>query len=302
MNDKKDRLDFPISLNNVTYFISCYRSNICSDEVFKQVPHQHFDVEFHYIYGGEEVICNNSSNKSVTLTEGQIAFIPKKIYHSAYSVNSVDRICFCLNAEYNEANNAPTASDYYRVHAIFEYFKEIQIISDTQIVSLMTAYRNICTQSKHFINHQKGLLLTSVIMRLLELLNAGVPSKFKNDERNYAISSMNRKWIIEEHICRNYDKSDGIEELAKLLCLSERQTRSFIQKEFNSNYKKLIVRQRMEIANIMMQSSDKSLDEIAMLVGYRSYSGFYLAYSNFFGISPEKARENTIKEQGTKEE
>lgn len=291
MNDKKDRLDFSITLNNVTYFIACYRSSIWETEVFEQTPHQHFDIEFHYIYGGTETIYTNKKEQSITLSPGQIAFIPKKIYHGSYTTASVDRICFCLNAEYNANTDAPDASDYYRVHAVFEYFKDIQIISDQNIVSLMSIYRNICTQSKHFTNHQKGILLTSVTMRLLELLNSTIPSKFKNSERNYSISSMSRKWIVEEHICRNYDNTDGIATLAKTLCLSERQTRSFIQKEFNSNYKKMIIKQRMDVANILLQDADKSLEKIAELVGYQSYSGFYLAYSKFFGISPERARE-----------
>lgn len=295
MNDKKDRLDFTITLNNVTYFIACYRSSIQETETFEQTPHLHFDMEFHYIYGGTEMIYTTTKENAIALSSGQMAFIPKKVYHGSYTNATVDRICFCLNAEYNANSDSPASSNYYRVYDIFEYFQDIQILSDANIVSLMSIYRNICIQSRHFINHQKGILLASVAMRLLELLNAKIPAEFRSNERNYSISSMNRRWIIEEHICRNYDKLDGISALSGALHLSERQTRAFIKKEFNSTYKKMIIKQRMDVANILFQDEGQSLEKIAELVGYQSYSGFYVAYSNFFGISPEEARKKILQ-------
>lgn len=296
MNINADKLEFSLSLNSVTYYVSCFRSNIYEGEIFKQLPHQHFDVEFHYVYDGEETVCNNNNGNMVNITAGQTAFIPKRIYHSAYSELSVDRVCFNLKAEYKPDAVSPKVSDYYRIHSIFEYFKDIQIISDPQVVQLMTIYRNTAMQSKHFVSNQKGLLLMSVAMRLLELLNAAVPSKFKTDDRSNAVRSLDRRWIVEEHISRNYNTDGGISSLARELNLSERQTRSFIQKEFNSNYKKLLTNQRMEIANILMQDHSKTLDDIAAIVGYHSYSGFYLAYGNTFGISPEKRRDELLSE------
>lgn len=298
MNDKNDNFYFTISLNNVTYIISCYRSNIWETETFEQLPHQHFDMEFHYIYGGTEMIYTTKKEDAIVLSPGQMAFIPKKVYHGSYTNKTVDRICFCLKAEYNDNPDNPYSYDYYRVHDIFEYFKDIQIISNSDIVALMSIYRNTCIQSKHFTNNQKGILLASITMRLLEILNAYIPSEFRSKESNCSISSMNRRWIIEEHICRNYNKPDSISALSGALHLSERQTSAFIKKEFNSTYKKMIMKQRMDVANILFQDENQSLEKIAELVGYQSYNGFYIAYSNFFGISPEEAR-NKILQKNT---
>ena len=46
----------------------------------------------------------------------------------------------------------------------------------------------------------------------------------------------------------------------------------------------------MEVAKIYLQNPEKSLEEIAYAVGYRSYSGFELCFRRFYGITPQSAR------------
>ena len=77
-----------------------------------------------------------------------------------------------------------------------------------------------------------------------------------------------------------------------MLYLSERQTRNLIQKEFGADYKQLIIQERMKIADILLRKTAQTLEQIAQQVGYQSYSGFYLAYTRYYGISPEAARKN----------
>ena len=42
---------------------------------------------------------------------------------------------------------------------------------------------------------------------------------------------------------------------------------------------------------------DKTLDEIAYEVGYRSYSGFELCFKRYFGIIPTKKRTQILAER-----
>jgi AraC-like DNA-binding protein len=46
----------------------------------------------------------------------------------------------------------------------------------------------------------------------------------------------------------------------------------------------------MELAEIYLQDADKTLEEIAWLVGYRSYSGFQLCFKQHFGKTPSQFR------------
>ena len=59
---------------------------------------------------------------------------------------------------------------------------------------------------------------------------------------------------------------------------------------FGEDYKTIVIRRRMELAEIYLQDPDKRLDEIAYEVGYRSYSGFELCFKRYFGMTPLKKR------------
>ena len=60
--------------------------------------------------------------------------------------------------------------------------------------------------------------------------------------------------------------------------------------KFKKDYKTIIIRRRMELAEIYLQDADKALEEIAWLVGYRSYSGFQLCFKRHFGKTPSQFR------------
>ena len=59
----------------------------------------------------------------------------------------------------------------------------------------------------------------------------------------------------------------------------------------------MIIRRRMELAEIYLQDPDKSLEQIAYEVGYRSYSGFELCFKRFFGTTPQKMRNKLTNER-----
>ena len=58
----------------------------------------------------------------------------------------------------------------------------------------------------------------------------------------------------------------------------------------------MIIKQRMEFADMLLGDTMRSLEERAVEVGYRSYSGFYQAYTKYFGISPSDRRQQHTTE------
>ena len=52
----------------------------------------------------------------------------------------------------------------------------------------------------------------------------------------------------------------------------------------------MVIRRRMELAEIYLQNPNKTLEEIAYEVGYLSYSGFELCFKRYFGMTPTKKR------------
>lgn len=85
--------------------------------------------------------------------------------------------------------------------------------------------------------------------------------------------------------------------MAQALFLSQRQTRKLVKQFLGEEFKTAIIRRRMELAEIYLHDSDKTLDEIAYEVGYRSYSGFELSFKRYFGIIPKKKRAEILAER-----
>ena len=101
---------------------------------------------------------------------------------------------------------------------------------------------------------------------------------------------LRQKWVIEDYITQHYTDNSGIKVLAQALYLSQRQTSTLVKRFFGEDYKTIMIRRRMELAEIYLQDPNKRLEDIAWEVGYRSYSGFELCFKRYFGISPQKMR------------
>ena len=107
---------------------------------------------------------------------------------------------------------------------------------------------------------------------------------------------LRQKWIIEEYIEQHFTDSQGLEGLAEALYLSQRQTRILVRRFFGEDYKSIIIRRRMELAEFYLEDESKSLEEVASLVGYSSYSGFQLCFKKYFGITPSEVRKRDQSE------
>ncbi len=95
-----------------------------------------------------------------------------------------------------------------------------------------------------------------------------------------------RKTIITNHINDYFNSRDGLKTLAAKLFLSERRTSEVVREIMGENFKDLVVKERMTVANILIKSRKYPLEKIADMVGYHSYSGFYTAYRTFYGHPP----------------
>ena len=101
-----------------------------------------------------------------------------------------------------------------------------------------------------------------------------------------------RKWLIDAYVSNYYMCKNHIENMAYILNLSPRQTSRIVKSLTDETLQTLILNQRMSIALEKIKYTDMSLNQISEMIGYSSYTGFYVAFCNHFGYSPEKLREN----------
>lgn len=273
---------FTAAIDGAELHVSVTPNEIQHSALIDERPHKHSFVEFHYVYGGNETLFFPKEDKRVSLTGGMIAMIPRGLYHCAETEEEsfVSRVCFNFSMDTEGASGNP-------ILPVFQSTGQALILKDAAISTAMDRWRSILEDDKDPMGQtREGVALLDVVLDIFRRLSEGESVPLGQNQ-----TKQRQKWLIEEHIFTRYHAPEGLEGLAQKLYLSPRQTRKLVKSFYGEDYKTLIIRQRMEMAQIFLESQQLSLEEVAEKIGYRSYSGFHLAFVRQFGITPGQYRE-----------
>lgn len=272
--------EFNAVFDRANCHIRATRINLIANEVLKDRPHKHYSMEFHCVFSGQEIISLPLENRQIPLSAGMILLLPQGVYHEVYTKDtSVERICFNFSAEPSGKESSPIVD-------LFLNISEPVVFDGEETASLLEQCRRLCGQPHGpLLEVRQGMQFLNIALNLMSRVT-GV----QEDPRTTSSVALRQKWAIEDYISQHYTDNTGIEGLAKVLYLSERQTSTLVKRTFGEDFKSIVIRRRMELAQIYLQDPAKRLDEIAYDVGYRSYSGFELCFKRFFGLTPQKMR------------
>ena len=274
--------EFTAAIEGANLNISVTPNQIQHSTLIDERPHKHSFVEFHYIFGGNETLYFPREDKRVSLTGGMIAMIPRGLYHCAETEEEsfVSRLCFNFSMDPEKLSGNP-------IYSVFQSAGQALILRDNAVSAAMERWRSILEDEKDpMAQTREGVILLDVVLDIFRRVSEGKSVPLRQNQ-----TKQRQKWLIEEHIFTRYHAPEGLEGLAQKLYLSPRQTRKLVKSFYGEDYKTLIIRQRMEMAQIFLESRKWSLEEVAEKVGYRSYSGFHLAFVRQFGITPGQYRE-----------
>lgn len=257
------------------------------EERLQERPHKHFSVEFHCVFTGQEIITLPHESREIILSAGQILLLPQEIYHGVYAkALPVERFCFNFRAEPAEKASSPIVD-------LLVNIREPVLFDSEETVALTEQCKQMCKQEQGpLLKLRQGMHFLNLALTLMSKL-PGIPLSAPAADPLV----LRQKWIIEDYIAQHYTDNTGIAGLAQALYLSQRQASTLVKRFFGEDYKTLIIRRRMELAEIYLQNPDKTLDEIAYEVGYRSYSGFELCFKRYFGIIPTQKRAQILEER-----
>ena len=154
---------------------------------------------------------------------------------------------------------------------------------------------NFFTDNKKAYSHALYFTICSTYLTFIsKLLEQGVSSD--SDQVLIERSSKYKNEIIkiDKYVSERYMEDISIEDLAKDFYLSSRQMARIFLDLIGESFHKYLLRQRMNVA-VMHIKNGVNLSELPFLCGFDSYSGFYVAFKNFFGTSPKKYKQITLK-------
>lgn len=270
---------FSATVENTLCHIRSYQNTIDPAETVSQRPHKHFYIEFHSVFSGEEIVTLPDSKQTLHLRPGSVLMLPRGVYHGATTNGkTTERLCFNFSIDNVTGDDSELASICRRITAP-------ALIEDAQIYNYLQQCRQLRKLPASSLSHtRQGMLLLNVALSVFDMLSPELDDRHEEKCKR-------QKWIIEEYIEHHFADDCGIEGLAGELYLSTRQTRKLVHKFLGEDYKSIVIRRRMELAEIYLRDGEKSLEEIAWQVGYRSYSGFQLCFKRHFGKTPSQFRE-----------
>lgn len=275
------QFEFSATVDKINYRIRTSGDTMIPDEIVDTHAHKHFLMEFQCVFSGSEIFWFPQENRQIRLMPGQILLIPPEVYHSVTTQDgTVERLCFRFSADLVENEHNPNFALYQKIHNVL-LFEDPEAFRAVEQSRLLQQNRN-----SFFSRTRHGMLLLDAVMQLFSKV-----ADMQQPAGQIAPRPDRQKWIIEQYIEKNFSGAASIDGLARELYLSQRQTRKLVHKYLGSDYKTIIIARRMELAQILLRDTDKSLEEIAWQVGYNSYSGFQLCFKNHFGITPSKMRQ-----------
>lgn len=207
--------------------------------------HRHGYTEVHITYSGSATVYTVKEN--IQMTDGSVTVIPAGMPHRlGMLVEDTKHLAFLID---------------YNVGKFMHYSVSREAIEE------------LIAESEKLINGGRDSALPQCI--------AFICKEFMRADVNFTpIES--REFKMREFFENNYNRTVSLSDLAEALGLSEKQTARTVQKYMGDSFEAVLVRYRLNAAQLLMQTDEKlTLTEISRMVGYNSYSGFWKAMKNF---------------------
>ena len=91
-------------------------------------------------------------------------------------------------------------------------------------------------------------------------------------------------------IFQKYDRHLSLDDLAAACNISKYHFCRIFKEEMGETVIQYVTNYRISLADIMLQSSDKSMEEVAYQCGFENVSYFYRCYKKIKGASPKKTK------------
>lgn len=152
-------------------------------------------------------------------------------------------------------------------------------------------YDNLPDETGKKLNEEiEQLYASSDFEQVLAIINRNIDRLEKQFGCN---PQMNHREIetVKKYIYENYDKEISVDYLADMVFMAPSYLSHVFKKETGQNLSKFIKAYRMEKAKEMLEETHNKIVNISYAVGYPNVSYFCQSFREYFGVSPQKFRD-----------
>ncbi len=131
------------------------------------------------------------------------------------------------------------------------------------------------------------LFLKSQVTELLSHFYTQLGSKEREKVKK---ADVDKLFAVKEILFNNLNNPPSLSELSKMIGLNSTKLKTNFKELFGVPVFKFLQNERLNKANELLNSTDKSVQEVAWFVGYESLSSFSNAYKQKFGYRPSNRK------------
>ena len=269
-------------------------------DIYAMIPPNYFPALWHYhtyfelVYILKGKALNYMENATYELGEGDFMILG---LGSRHAISSYNEDCILVNIMVKNATFWKLFSDnIYESDVLHGFFTEVltRYVKETFILFhtgddsfIKSIVLNLMEKRQHYHRYsdlEKRSVLSMLFARIMDKY-ASTAELIYNDsnEKTYDIT------MILSYMQQHY-KDLTLPRLAEFFGYSERQTRRLLLKFTGKGYQENIDFIRMKEAKKLLMDGQRSIEEIAVEVGFSSVYSFRKNFKNFYGVTPSQYR------------
>ena len=239
--------------------------------------------------------CLDSNYK---LTSGQMIIVPPGVYHYVRSVSEgVDRmdILMEINTKGAKSRNRPLADFLQALLIQRPILLHKKDNSNFLIYEQMERIRKFCLSEDNpeFLQNEWLKALSTELVLLMATL--AEENRFDPESKVFdSVGTNTNRYIMDQFFNHNYSGNNSMEELARELNMSVRQTGRIVQQTYGKNFREKMNECRLVVAVDLLRNTDKSMVEISEILGYGEPPNFSCFVKRQTGKTPAEIRKTKV--------
>ncbi len=258
----------------------CVCGEDTDETVLFQTHHTHASTELFICTQGELVISTENGN--IYLHRYDAAIIPAYMAHtktnSAIST-SWQSVAFSLH---KRASNNKSG-----------FHKSLDTLCSGKNAIIVRKQKTLCEAVKNLTSNAsciQSLPALRLCLCLAEIADTYKAPNIGINRRQTTPTDINHASKLEHIINSRYMDSLSTEEVAKYLCVSKRQLSRIVNKRYGTTLHRVILKQRLKAAAVMLEQTNKPVQDIAKSVGFCESSAFYREFKSAYLSTPAEYR------------
>lgn len=280
---------------------------------YKMKPHSHPSVELLYVTNGEvrvtvdmpegAVQAYQPKRQRITLRSGEFFFIDSSIRHAINIEAGDDEATQILNAEFLPLTEE---ADLEKIEELSD--RPVAIVSLNRLKQLSSQFSSFLELARPTVHlkDQGDLLLSSMrlLISALEdetrteddawMVEAPLHILFRElgkRQPSYRLQGAKRHVeFANQFIESNYDRPISVQDIADFVEIHPAYLQRIYHSEQGYTLMNYVNQLRMKKARHLVGESTLSIEEIAVLVGFKSRQSFSLAFNKYYDMNPQTFR------------